>query len=381
MSIVALHADARADVCVRARPDLLERRLARFRPRFRSRVRTLAAQHPRLEDLASSFPALLFALAVPRRGYDREHVCARVIAGAPLRELSRLTQLPLWLRRVPPEAFDRPIPALPCSSFASGQIANHLPRSHKDIGAWLTAIGNAWGYADEAVAVWMARAWRRPPKRRHNYARHVQWMCVWAWYARHVADDPCKIRCAWTPHLSLDAALRLSGEWRMNIELYAKLGGGPIADVWLKPGRIGPFDIVPLQTFEDVRDEALAMRHCIRWYGQELAENWCRLWSIRCGEQRIATFEISQVSESPFLHIGQLKLADDKRAAAGIWAIAHRWLREQDELHAGVSDAPENAPIACVKAWRRLWRPYWLAKRCFPQWLPLTPTRRVLDSL
>jgi hypothetical protein len=92
MQIVSLHADARADERQRARPDRFERRLARFQPRFRSRVQALAARHPRLKDLVLSFPALLFALAVPRPGYDRERVCARVIDGAPLRELSQLTK-------------------------------------------------------------------------------------------------------------------------------------------------------------------------------------------------------------------------------------------------------------------------------------------------
>jgi hypothetical protein len=381
MQIISLHVGARADERQRARPDLLERRLQRFHPRFRARVAAVAARHSRLADLAASFPALLFALAVPRAGFDREHVCARVIAGAPLRELAALTQLPLWLRRVPTEGFDRPIPRLPGSAAASGQIANHIPRAPKDIGPWLTAVGNAWGTADEAVAVWMARIWRRAPRRRRRYHEQLRAMCLWAWHSRHVPDDPCRLRTSWVATMRFDAAKSLTNDWLTNVELYVKVGDKPIADMWLKAGRVGPFEIVPLQTFADVHDEAMVMKHCVRTYGTELTENYCRLWSIRCNGDRVATFEIAQPGESPFLHVAQLKMADDARAPEGVWTIAHMWLRGQEAAHPGVSARPENVPVACAEAWRRMWRRYWLAKRCFPQWLPLTPTYAAIDGL
>src|SRR3977135_3678068 len=48
-----------------ARSDLLERQLRRYCPRSQGAVRALAMRHPRIADLAASFPALLFALAVP----------------------------------------------------------------------------------------------------------------------------------------------------------------------------------------------------------------------------------------------------------------------------------------------------------------------------
>jgi hypothetical protein len=377
MQSVSLHADVRADGRGRVRADLLERRLVRYQPRFRSRVLALAAQHPRLTDLASSFPALLFALAVPRAGYDRERVRALVIEGRPLRELASLTQLPLWLRRLPPEAFDGPIPLLPDGPFASRQIVNHIPRSPKKMGAWLTAIGVALAVADESVAVWMARARAKDSARWSPDG--LRWPCVWAWYALHVPDDPCRLKTAWRPDLSLDAAYGLSNEWRSNVELYIKLGDEPLASVWLVPGRVGGFDIVPLRSHADVVEEAIAMRHCVRWYGTSLAENTSRLWSIQRDGERVATFEIGREPESPFLHIVQLKLAENKRASDGLWNVAQMWLRSQN---ATCSEAVrQTAPIARTDSWRRMWRPYWLAKRRFPDWLPLTPTNEAVSDI
>jgi hypothetical protein len=31
--------------------------------------------------------------------------------------------------------------------------------------------------------------------------------------------------------------------------------------------------------------------------------------------------------------------------------------------------------------WRSLWRPYWLAKRRIPEWLPIAPSRGALSTL
>ena len=90
------------------RSDLLERRLRRYHPRFQGRVRALAMRHSRIADLAVSFPALLFALAAPRPGLDPAPALARVIDGCALAEAAAVVELPLWLRKLPPEAFGHP---------------------------------------------------------------------------------------------------------------------------------------------------------------------------------------------------------------------------------------------------------------------------------
>jgi hypothetical protein len=45
-------------------------------------------RHSRIADLAASFPALLFALAVPRHGLDPALALARVIDGVGLAEVA-----------------------------------------------------------------------------------------------------------------------------------------------------------------------------------------------------------------------------------------------------------------------------------------------------
>jgi hypothetical protein len=178
--------------------------------------------------------------------------------------------------------------------------------------------------------------------------------------------------------MSFCNALHHTDEWRTNVSLHLRLGGRPLADLWFKPGRVGPFEVVPLRTLEDVVGEAQAMKNCVRWYGAELAQNISRLWSIRRNGERVATFEVSQAHEGPFAHIAQVKLVDDKPAPEGIWRIAQDWLRGQERQLIGWRQVEESVTPAQIAAWRRMWRPFWLAKRRVPAWLPLMPNEDAL---
>src|SRR5437660_5050467 len=90
-----------------ARSDLLERQLRRYHPRFQGAVRALAMRHSRIADLAASFPGLLFALAVSRPGLDPARALARVVDGHALADVAAAADVPMWLRRLPPETFAR----------------------------------------------------------------------------------------------------------------------------------------------------------------------------------------------------------------------------------------------------------------------------------
>src|SRR5690606_8046433 len=125
MSIQSACAAPRAKT-VAAKAERVERSLACFRPEIQSRVRTLAARHPWLADLAISFPGLLFALAFPRRAASSEHALSLVLSGASLCTAAATAGVPMWLRRFPPEAFVKPIPELPDSRQFRLRVANHF---------------------------------------------------------------------------------------------------------------------------------------------------------------------------------------------------------------------------------------------------------------
>src|SRR5689334_15581976 len=87
-----------------------EQRLDAFHPKYRRFIRDLTSCSSALEDLADSFPGLLFALASNyATAARRERAFDLVCDGASLREACDVLGLPWWLRKVPAHAFVAPL--------------------------------------------------------------------------------------------------------------------------------------------------------------------------------------------------------------------------------------------------------------------------------
>ncbi len=385
MSIVPLHADARADVHATARSDLLERRLARFQPQVRARVRAVAEQHPRLKDLALSFPALLFALAVPRAGYDPSRAIAQVIAGVRLRDIASTAQLPVWLRSFAAEALSEPIPELPDSDLFRKRITNLAPLLRKDVSPWLRAVSTAASWGDDAIALWAAREWKCRPKkrvRREDALGALARISLWAWHSKNAsADHPCYPATRWTPCMTWKSAMAAKWEWWNSVRLYTSLGDAPLQCVWFQPMAIDGYEFVPLRSASDMVREGQALQNCVRTYGDRVAHNCCRVWSMRRGGEPYAMLEVSFLRQDPLPNIVQLSLAKNAAPPLEAWLVARRWLAAQDLRMAAKQRIPwDQAPLD-RRAWRTLWKPYWLAKKRIPKNLPLTPTWYALREI
>jgi len=370
---------SRASRLEAARADLLEHRLRRYRPPFQGAVRALAARHPRLADLAASFPALLFALAVPRPGLKPGPAIACAINGLALAEVAATAGVPLWLRKLPPEALAQPIMKLPDGALFRRQIVNHLPPSPKLAPAWLQAVADVADLAHEPAAVWIAREFVREPK--NVKSARLRLISLWSWFScqpgtsAHVLIDK-----PWTPDMRIGSALAAADAWHTTVELHVNLGREPIADVWLRAARVDGYDFLPLTSIATITEEADAMRNCVRTYGDSLAHNRSRLWSVRSDGQRVATLRVATRGE-PLLNIAELKGPGNTEASLDLWWAARRWLHMHDLPQIKIEErGHDTAPIDRA-LWISLWRPYWLAKRRLPQWLPVSPSRKALEAL
>ena len=360
-----------------ARSDMLERQLRRYLPGFQGAVRALAMRHARVADLATSFPALLFALAVPRPGLDPSRALAHVIDGRALAEVAAAAGMPMWLRKLPPEAFARPIPRLPDGELFRRQIANHLPRSQKLAPVWLQVVADVAALAHEPAAGWIARELVREP-RRVNPDR-LRLISLWSWFSgqpgtfgHYLIDKP------WTPDVHIGPALAAADAWRTMIDLHVNLGPRPIADVWLKSDRVAGYDFLPLSSIAAITDEAAAMSNCVRTYGHLLARNRSRLWSVQRDGTRVATLELGFRCGDPLPSIVQLKGAGNTLAPRELWWAARQWLNMHDLSQIDIGQrSSDRRPLDRV-TWLSLWRPYWLAKRRIPEWLPIAPSLGVL---
>jgi hypothetical protein len=375
-----LRLDRRIEPQTSSRGGFVERRLARYRPELQLAVRSLARRHPRLADLAASFPALLVGLAVPRAGFNPAPVVARVIHGPPLGELAKAAEIPLWLRKFPPEFFSDVVPHLPDNHDFCCRLMNHLPRSPKFAPVWLQAVANAVAWADEPFAIWIAG--NLVHNRGVLNVDRLPLVCLWAWFSvRPETFAHGLIERTWSPGMQAKTALGAANDWLTAVTLYANLGDEPISDMWTEPGTVDGYDFVPLRSIADVNEEARAMRNCIRTYGACLALNSSRLWSIRKDGQRIATVEIARSIDDPLLHVHEVKTEGNRAASKEIWWIARRWLHSHNLPEIDPKMLSWTTGPLRRGPWIKLWKPYWLAKRRFPNWLPVIPSRYALDAL
>jgi hypothetical protein len=362
------------------RSDLLERRLRRYHPRFQGTVRALAMRHSRLADLAASFPALLFALAVPRPGLDPAPALACVIDGVALAEAAAAADLPLWLRKLPPESLARPIPRLPDGELFRRQIANHLPRSPKLAPTWLETVADVAELAHEPAAVWIARELNREPNR--VKPAQLRRICLWAWFSgQPTTFGHGLIARRWTPDIRIGPSLAAADHWRTIVDLHVNLGHQPIADMWLQPARVAGYDFLPLTSIAAITEEAEAMKNCLNTYGEYLAHNSSRLWSVRLNGERVATLRIACRYRDPLLNIVELKAAGNADVPHELWWVAHRWVHMHDLPQIEMGQRKWGTAPLDRATWLSLWRPYWLAKRRIPDWLPIAPSRDALEAL
>ncbi|MGY8664057.1 hypothetical protein Q3C01_17045 [Bradyrhizobium sp. UFLA05-109] len=340
----------------------------------------MATRHPRIADLAASFPALLFALTVPRAGLDPAHALARAIDGIALADVAAAAGVPMWLRRLPPEAFVHPIKGLPDGELFRRQIANHIPRSPKLAPMWLQAVTDVAELAHEAAAVWIARECIREP-RRIKPAR-LRLVSLWSWFSVEPATfGHALIDRPWMPNMHIGPALAAANDWRTKIALHANLGPQPIGDMWLESGHVAGYDFVPLNSISSISDEAVAMRNCLRTYGHNLAHNRSRLWSVRRNGERVATLQVACRYRDPLPNIVELKGVGNKDVSRELWWAARRWLHTHDLSKIDMAQRKWGTAPLDRDTWLSLWRPYWLAKRRIPTWLPVLPSRDALEAL
>lgn len=367
------------------RAALLEQRLSRFRAEVQPRVRALAAEHKWIADLAMSFPAVLFALARPRRAATTEATLPLVRSGAPLSVIAQSAGAPLWMRAFPPEAFATPIPALPDSASFRRRIANHLPPSWRDAPRWMEVVGEAFDTADEDTALWFAREAPLKEQRGKGYKRRLinqnrRLVALWAWHSTQIDPARAFITAPWRSEMKWKAARDAASQWLNKLHLPLYLGEGEIADTWLKDDEVDGYAFIALRTRGDVLAEAEAMSHCVAGYGQDLADNYTRLWSVRRNGERVATLALD-TGMGPLPQIRELSGPSNAAAPLDMWIAARRWLYQQDGPDADVERFQTKLAAPDDAAWRRLWRPYWLAKRRIPPWMPLNPASSTLYNL
>lgn len=349
----------------------LTRQLRRFAHRQRGAVIAMADRHPRLADLAFSFPALLFALSVRRAGFPAPAVIEAVIRGESLKQAAQLAGLPLWLRKLPPESFNGPIPKLPDGEVFRRRICNALPKRKQVLELWLNTVSFTAYWGGEDFAVWAAAQVAKPSSEARN-----DWgkLALWAWYSMRPALPACGlIATPWTPAITLDKAVDAAEAWVNAIN--EQLTGPAARPMVLPPGprEVDGYLFCPVLGREEIASEAEVMQNCMRDYLDEVMDGTLAFWSVRRGGERVAVLAVERTRWNPIAHIREMKAKANEDASAEVWQAAARWLAGHDLTEGCTGLLAATRPAIDVRAWRAMWKPYWLDRRKCPWWVPHAP--------
>lgn len=339
--------------------------LTSFNPAARPLIGSLVGASRALTDLAESFPGLLFALATdfgtPARRIAAVHAVER---GAPLRIAAETLGLPWWLRRLPAQAFVKPLGILPAEADFNERIGAHVPQGPSHSALWLGAVLLSARACHSEFALWVAGWAGRQPRliARPTSEIMLRYLAAWAWYA----DKPetlCRklMRRPWTPQMGIRRAVDELALWRRRLALELRLGAAPTPG-FLGDGEALGHDFVALRTASDFVAEAEAMGNCLDQFSDRLESRRSHVFSIRKNGRRIADMEIGVAdSDSRMPAILQLRGPRNRRASAETWQAAYAWLGSRSLKPLEIVPAE----LCSLEARRRaceLWRPY-LASR------------------
>ena len=331
------------------------RRIDSFHPSYRRFIAELTCCAGELEDLADSFPALLFALV---SGYaspaQREHCCALIGTGAPLRDAADSIGLAWWLRKLPAHAFTAPLPVFPADPEFAFRMTSLIPRDQRLLPTWLARVNHGLEACGASYAQWIARQQDLvgPPD------EHVMHMAAWAWFSgRPGLVGHRLLRRGWTPEASFKRGREELAAWRQRLRLIECLGPG-IERPWLADGTASGYTFVALRTVEDFIAESEALENCLDQYADQLRTGLTAVFSIRKGPRRVACVEIGLHDEEATMPaIVQLRAARNRRAPPEIWQATFGWLGSQRLTPLSpLQHAPR--PTARIEARRQLWSPY-----------------------
>lgn len=335
--------------------------IARFDRGARRRLRKLAGLSPRLGDLILSFPGAAYAIATNSFDPDRTGQAVRSVKeGCNLRDVARCLGLPMWLKRVPPEAFAGKLTVLPDGEKFAHQISGRIPKNPAYASCWLNWVSFAGQAGDEDFALWIAA--HKPPFVRPVSVEQVPLrpLAVFAWYSRHGQSAARElIEKPWQPSMSFETAAVAMGMWVDAIAQRFR----PVRP-HRGPGRYSRrrsssgLRMVALRTGPQLREEGRVMDHCVGTYAHLVATGECQIFSVRQGEKRLATLEVRRNRQSAKVQIIQLQGPSNSRVPEPAASFARIWVDRYSVNPAAALISSEDEFVINPATWHHLFEPY-----------------------
>lgn len=330
----------------------------RFPVSVRREVRRLVRSSSRIADLAATFPGILYVLGARRGTLEaRLNAIALIESGAQLKFVARALDMPMWLRRLPPEAFEALPPSVPKSEGFGRRIAARLPSHASESAFWLESVMFAERACHEDFAIWFAG--QNVFASDGDAEKLIAVVAAYAWYSGQPDTAAHKlIVVPWRQEIAFDTALCAAKSWFNRVRLVLQLTPGVVTDPWLKPGIANGYTFEPLMDHSAILAEAHAMQNCADQYSDRIVRDKCRLYSVKRNGARLATLEVGpHQRETGVLAINQLKARHNMPASTDVWQAAYTWMANQPVLKRVPAISPAERDFD-QSAWYRLLQPY-----------------------
>lgn len=346
--------------------ETLKATIRRFPYRLRNKIAKLAVNDDKFADLMRTSPVSAAKIAsLPDKHPVRIEALQIVRAGERLAAVNKVLHVPMWMRRLPPEAFAAPLDVEFSHHWFGDQfgvrLLNAAPAEAERTGRWLQAVIEAEVAGGPEFALWVASlrvfTARRPP------AMQIMPLALFHWYSTQSGLPGGQIvHAPWNDKMSVGRAAALTREWAIRSLQDFCLDPQLFKDNWCRPCIVGSVEVVPLITASSLCDEAMVLRNCLRRYVGTVAIGHSHIYSLRSGGNRIAAMEVRTSETTGLPRITQLCGPANSRPSQEAVDAATAWLMLQ--LREG-----EALPKLCpprhseLLFQRDIWGPYERARR------------------
>jgi hypothetical protein len=94
----------------------------------------------------------------------------------------------------------------------------------------------------------------------------------------------------------------------------------------LPTGHANGYSIVPLDSAKKLWEEGRAIHHCVGSYDRKVAKGLCYIYSVRQGDERIATVELVRVNGQ--VRPTQIRGPRNAQPSKEVCAAVSKWLSE-----------------------------------------------------
>lgn len=340
----------------------LHRQLARFARRDQRALASFAERHSHNRDLVFASPIAALSLA-RRRGSlaARTTAMVQITNGAPLSRIMATLDLPMWTRRLHPEAlhaaFSEHLGARADDRIFGRLIAHTIPAPDDDARHWLNAVSAARLMGDAVFAAWAASRIRMSPVL--ATPQILRLVAAFAFVSASLASKraPAPER-AWSANCSAMFAMQETWRWVLRLTMDGMRDARCRDYPQTRCHSHDELDFVLLETVDDFIEEGRSLRHCVATYAEFAAYGRSIIYSVRQRETRLATVELREAVKdgrtSYTLH--QVSTFGNKPAPPPLRSHIEAWLAAA--THLGVLPRSADARIDPT-AWRAALTPYW----------------------